>query len=443
MKLSKIIPFLIIPVLLMSVSCKKSFFTDVNKNPNALDSVKPNLLLPTVEAATAYTINGDISRYTSLIMQQVIGNASQSEQYYQYNFNAGVFENVWSDIYTSALENNYVLIQSSDAGGYNAYAGIARILMAYTLQVTVDLWGDIPYSEAFQGNAETQNIHPKFDDDAALYDTIGKLVDDGIAKLGLDPGLISPGADDVMYGGDAAKWIKFGHAIKARLAIHQSKDDAAMASTALTEIGQSFESNADNAVYIFGNEETSANSWYQFYRDRPGDIKFETGTLAAQLKTAGDPRYDKYDLDADTASYFNKINSPAEFITYDELQFMKAEALLRSGGSGAQIAYVAAITADFDKLGISGSALTTYLAANGTLPSGDAGIAKVADEEYKALFLNPEAFTLYRRTGQPNITAIGSGGVPRRLLYPQSELSFNAENVPQSTLYTPKIFWDK
>ena len=169
------------------------------------------------------------------------------------------------------------------------------------------------------------------------------------------------------------------------------------------------------------------------------------------MKTANDPRYGLYDLDSinpvskSSNSYFNMVNSPAEFITYDELQFMKAEAALRSSPADlatAQTAYVNAITADFDKLDLS-SKLTPYLALNGTLPAGDAGITKIANEEYIALFLNPEAFTVLRRTGAPALTPEASDGVPRRLLYPQSELSYNADNVPSSTLYTPKIFWDK
>jgi len=73
----------------------------------------------------------------------------------------------------------------------------------------------------------------------------------------------------------------------------------------------------------------------------------------------------------------------------------------------------------------------------------DAAIAQVASEEYIALFLNPEAWTLYRRTGVPVIPPQGSGGVPRRLIYPQSEYSYNAANAPKATLYTPTIFWDK
>ena len=72
----------IFSLMFFTTSCKKSFFTDVNHNPNVVSAVPPAVLLSTVEAALAYTQGGDISRYSSLFMQQVFGNASQSQSYY-------------------------------------------------------------------------------------------------------------------------------------------------------------------------------------------------------------------------------------------------------------------------------------------------------------------------------------------------------------------------
>jgi len=437
--------------LLIISSCKKSFFTDQNINPNALTTVTPDLLLPTVEAALGYTQGGDISRYSALLMQQMLGANSQSQQYYQYNFNPGNFDNVWPDFYTSTLENDYTLIQIADQGGYSRYAGIARIIMAYGLQVGVDTWGDLPYSQAFKGNAANANLHPAYDKATGLYDTIVSLINVGTSLLqAANPGALVPGGQDVIFKGNVAAWIKFGHAIKARLALHQSKGNAQMAATALAEIAQAFTSNADNAQYIYGTAQTAANAWYQFYRDRPGDENWVGSTLAGNMLADGDPRYGAFDLDSTDASgvavsFYNQINSPTELITYDELLFASAEATLRNGGTvaAAQAFYQAAITANMKKLGVAPAAITTYLATHGTLPAGtNAAIAQIASEEYIALFLNPEVWTLWRRTGSPVLTSVTGNQIPRRLLYPQTELNFNAANVPSVTLYAPKLFWD-
>jgi hypothetical protein len=442
---------LLISGIMVISSCKKSFYTDQNINPNVLPTVTPDLLLPTVEAALAYTQGGDISRYSALLMQQMYGAASQSQEYYNYNFNPGTFDNLWPDYYTSTLENDYTLIQISDAGGYNEYGGIARIIMAYGLQVGVDLWGDLPYSQAFQGNSGKANLQPTYDKAQGLYDTIASLINVGTALLqSNNPGTLTPTTQDVVFGGNTAAWIKFGHAIKARLALHQSKGNNAMAATVLTEVAQAFASNSDNAQYIFGTQQTSANTWYQFYRDRPGDENFTSSTLAADMLADNDPRYGAFDLDSSTNagpfSYYNKINSPVEFITYDELLFASAEATLRSGGTvaAAQALYQAGITANMTKLGVPQTAITAYLATNGTLPATSAAaITAIASEEYVDLFLNPEAWVLWRRTGAPALVSISGGQIPRRLLYPQSEITLNGANVPQNvTLYSPKIFWD-
>lgn len=452
MKLNKIKIFAVAGILVLSAgACKKSFFTNVNRNPNAVDFVNPNLLLPSCEIALAFTQGGDLSRYSSLLTQQAFGAQNQTATFYKYGVNAGTFENGWADMYTSTMENIFALKTSCDSiGFYNAYAGVARILMAYSLQLTVDDWGDVPYSQAFRGKIDPAHLQPKYDAAAALYDTIGKLVDDGIALFGnISNDLAVPGAaDDVLYQGDLDKWTKFGHAIKARLYIHQSKGDAAMATNALTEIAASFTSNADNATYVFAGGGTTSNPWAQFMSDRNGYIAFDDNSfLIDEMKTNSDPRLSEFQGAGGTLGpYYGNVNSPVEFITYDELLFMKAEATLRSGGTvvAAQAIYQDAITQNMTKLGVASGKITTYLAAHGTLPATtDAAIAQVASEEYIALFLNPEAWTLYRRTGVPAIPAQGSGGVPRRLIYPQSEYSYNAANVPKATLYTPTIFWDK
>src|SRR3954447_5433628 len=167
-------------IMIAAASCKKTFFTDVNNSPNVPSNVNPALILPTVETALGYTQGGDLSRFTSLFMQQMYGANSQSQAFYQYGISAGAFDNLWPDIYTSVMVNDDTLMHEADANGYNAYSGISRILMAYTLQITVDAWGSIPYSQALQGNT---NLHPVYDNDKALYDTIANLVDKAIVLL--------------------------------------------------------------------------------------------------------------------------------------------------------------------------------------------------------------------------------------------------------------------
>jgi hypothetical protein len=444
--------------LLAVSSCKKTFYTNVNINPQAPGSVSPSVQLATAEIALGYTMGGDLTRYSGLLDQQLFGANSQSQSYYNYGLNAGAFENIWADFYTSTMENDYDLMKNADAAGFAVYSGVSRILMAYTLQIMVDSWGSIPYSQALRG---ANNLHPAYDPDVALYDTIAKLVDAGILEVtSTETGGVVPGTEDQIFGGNTDAWVKFGHAIKARLFMHQSKGNAAMANNALAEMAQSFRSTADDAAYAFGTSQTSANPRYQFNRDRPGDETYSNATVALQMQALSDPRFPIYfdaandGLGLDPTgthfgglnNYFGSVNAPVEFITFNELLFMAAEATITSTGNIAagQALYDSAIVANMTKLGVAPAKITTFLTANGTLPlAASDAIKQIAAQEFIALYLNPEAWTVWRRTASPILAPISGTSVPRRLLYPQSEYSFNGANTPTSiTLFAPKIFWD-
>jgi hypothetical protein len=326
-------------LILSGASCKKSFYSGVNVNPNAPDpgSIIPSVMLSTVEGAIAYSIGGDFSRFSSLNLQQTLGASRQAQGYYGYVYTSQDFDNAWANTYTSVLENNKVLQDISDARKFHAYSGVARILKAFMLQTAVDTWGSIPYSDALKGNG---NLQPKYDTDKGLYDTVTNLLTAAIAELNdPDPGALTPGEEDRIYKGDAEKWIKFAHAIQARIYLHQSKGDAAMAQKALDEIAQSFASNKDNAQFAFVATETTANPWYQF-NDQRTDISFSGGGTATRMIALHDPRLpiliDTVEDDGgDGLLYYGAQDAPVEFITHDELLFAKAELTLRNGGTVA------------------------------------------------------------------------------------------------------------
>src|SRR6476620_8109746 len=146
---------LMLLLALFQVSCTKDKFTSTNVNPNSPETVTPANILPVVETGLAFTQGGDIARFSSLFTQQDVGFSRQSEAYYHYTLTSGDFDTPWGNMYTTVMGNNKDLLQKADAGGYNEYSGISRILMAYSLQLLVDAWGDVPYSQALNGEANT------------------------------------------------------------------------------------------------------------------------------------------------------------------------------------------------------------------------------------------------------------------------------------------------
>lgn len=142
--------------------------------------------------------------------------------------------------------------------------------------------------------------------------------------------------------------------------------------------------------------------------------------------------------------------APQRMLTFAEYNFIRAEAALRGAPGSAQAFFTAGITASLQEVGVSAQQISEYLAANGTLSGSTAQqIQQVIEEKYIALFgVSTEPWTDWRRTGFPalNIPANainGTGGVPRTLFYPQSEIDLNPNNPGQkSTSLQDKVFWD-
>jgi hypothetical protein len=197
---------LIIFVAIVS-SCKK--FLDVNKNLNSPTAVPVSLLLSNVERAIAgnMALGTGLGSTMSIYTHQMTGRVGADR------YGAGAAG--WEGLY-SAIANLNVIIKQGTAEGRLAYAGIAKILKAYTFSILVDVYGDVPFSE-FDQFAEgiTQ---PKFDKGKDIYPQLFALIDQGIADINnTAPNPSKPGADDYIYKGNLARWIKAGNTIKLKL----------------------------------------------------------------------------------------------------------------------------------------------------------------------------------------------------------------------------------
>jgi hypothetical protein len=429
--------------LLTVTSCKKTFYTSVNNNPDALTKAPLNTILPVVETGLAYVQGGNQSLFISLFTQQTLGVSFQAGAYYEYTITSQDIEQQWDEMYINAMENDYTLMNQADASNAYEYSGIARIIMAYCLQTMVDCWGNIPYSQAFQG---ANNLHPTYDNAQTLYGTIGSLLSDGLADLAKGQGAVYPTNDDVIYGGSIPDWEAFASAISARIAIHQSKGNTTMSSQALTAAKAALTGSFVNADVVFGTASSNENPWYQFEANRSSYISFNNSTLANKMISNHDPRFDIFvdSVDNILGNYYGSPNSPVEFITTEELLFIEAEATVNTTGAGAAVAYYdSAIATNMEKLGIANATIATYI-SNNQLPtsSSSAAIAQIGTQEWIALYLNPEAWTVWRRTNSPSLNPVTGSAVPRRFLYPQDEISYNSANTPSATQFTPKIFWD-
>src|SRR5688572_6675269 len=133
--------------IVLTTSCKK--FLDINKDPDRIpaDNAPLAQLLTNAEINLAFTGGSDLFRYSTLIAQQMSGQASQPNQTYEYdryNITGSDQNNVWASIYATTLNDLQTIIDQAGEGGSPYYSGVAKIMKAYQFHHVVDVWGDVP-----------------------------------------------------------------------------------------------------------------------------------------------------------------------------------------------------------------------------------------------------------------------------------------------------------
>jgi hypothetical protein len=457
----------ILAILLLNSGCKK--FIDVNQDPNRPIDVQEALILAPVEISIAHSImsgSGGFAPQLSQHYMQTIALNQPVPNEGTYLLNNGNLDGDWSNIYVTNMNNLRNMNSKAEAAGNYNYAGIAKILTAFCLGTATDWWGDVPYSEAFQGSAK---FTPKYDAQEDVYNTMQTLIDNGIADIGKAEGKI-PGGDDYFYGGDMDKWKRFAYSLKARYYLHLTKAPGhtaqAQADLALQALQNGMQSNDDDLKFSYPGDAGLENQWFWVFD--PVSTLILSAEFVDTLKIRNDPRlsymvapatetnlYTGRQIGTTGIGSLEEYSRPSAFyrgagastyiFTYSEALFLKAEALLRTSGyAAAQPVYKAAMESHFTKLGVdlNSTGAKSYFAARGTL-TAENSLQRIIEEKFIANFLNMETWNDWRRTGYPAITKVpnASSDIPRRLLYPQSELTSNPQ-PQQSARLTDRVWWD-
>jgi hypothetical protein len=196
-------------IMLVAVitGCKK--FLDVNKNLNDPTAVPVSLLLSNCERSIANNIalGSGLGGILSVYTHQTTGRVA-ADRY-------GAGSAGWEGLYANIANLNVIIRQGTAETRYT-YAGIAKILKAYTFSILVDVYGDCPFSEFDQFDAGIKQ--PKFDKGIDIYPQLIKLIDEGIADINnTAPNASKPANDDYIYKGNTTNWIKAANTIKLKL----------------------------------------------------------------------------------------------------------------------------------------------------------------------------------------------------------------------------------
>jgi len=429
---------IILAVALIFSGCTKWIDTDLNNDPDQPTDVPMSLLLPSIEASSAYVIGGNTAVRTSNIWMQLFdGIDRQSLTEARYQLNSADVNDLWDNCYAQSMMDCKNLIVKAEEKESPYYGGIAKVMLALNLGTLTNFFGDMPYTEAFQG--ADANLSPVYDTQESIYSTIDGLLAEAITDFGASENAVDPATDDIIYGGNIAMWTKAAYALRARYAFYKGDN-----TNALTYIASSFESN-ENFSMAFETG-SNQNPIYQFMRDRT-DIRMGS-TFMNMLIANNDPRLSFYAiLDAsgvysgsdpgsenDGASYPGTYNadedSPVLFSSFSEMEFIKAEITLSSDPAVSKTAFQAAVTSSVNT--VTGTDNQTWLDANiNNIVSPD--LETIITEKYKAMYSTVVPYDDFRRTGFPTLQTVQdaiASEVPVRYPYPQSEITYNSDNTP-------------
>ena len=472
---------------LFIVSCSESYL-DVNEDTNSptLDVLGPELVLPIAQYWSGEIHNRD--RYTNTLGNMMMYNWSQADGYswyndeFLYNVTTSFYSIIWDRTYLNALKQ-YRVLQTFEGDEYANYRAIGKIMESYHFQILVDIYGDIPYSEAV---LRGDNPAPSYDDAKTVYAGIVAELNAAMSMIdSASDDAIVPDADDLIFGGSMSDWKLFANTIKLRVLVRQSGDGALNAEFAgMSNIGFIDEFVTVDPGYAVVEDQQSP-FWNAYGLDTDGNvINNNNATCATQfildyLTNTNDNRIDRLYEEPDTGhlgvpqgildydipvvdqydpefvsnlgpGLLKSATQPAVIFTASDSYFLQAEAILNGNLSGdAKAAYEAGIDASFDYLGAAGA--STYYGQNMDLVGWDASSNKMeAIITQKWLALNGvdaiQSWFDYSRTGYPSnlpISRLASTPErPVRLLYPSSEVTANSVNIPsQKNAFTDKIFW--
>ncbi len=455
--------------LLFTTSCTKDF-EEINTNPNAPNAVQPSLLLRQViyDYAEQMSFEGFVAgdllsqHRTALDFNLFDRHALKSPQ---------LGGNPWPIFYINLRDNEIILKQSREVETFAVYEGPALILKAYMAAGLTDLFGDVPYSEAFNGIEGT--VRPKYDAQEDIYmseEGILDNLDKGIAAIEAYTDII-PLEGDILFDGNLQSWIKFANSLKIKHLLRISnKVDISSEIQEIFNSGNFISQNSENAVFNFTN--TDPNS-FRLARLRIGDFNnfVLSETMEEILTNLNDDRIGTFFrpfANSSTGEFNGLINGidasqtsielanyslagtifredtstlDANFMTAWETYFCLAEAAHRGLISAdAQTLYETGVALAFDywSTTLPADYLTGPAAFNapGTNP-----IQQIITQKWIANLINGyEGWVEYRRTGFPEFkpvsASLNDGLIPVRMPYPAEEEALNAANYNQAAANT-------
>lgn len=482
--------------LLVGAGCSKDYL-DINQNPNLPGdaSITPEMMLPLILHRVASQTGAGYATQARWMGYWSRGGdygPNDAEEKYQLttSFGTAAWTN-WYDI----LFDAHTMERKAKAGNRPMYEASAKVMKVVGFMNLVDIYNNVPYSQAFD---LSNHILPAYDKGEDIYKDLFVKLDEALVLLnGYSAGSdLTLSTADIMFEGNVTMWKKLVNTLRLKLLIHTSEVNIVDRNAELAKITSegylgTGETAAVNPGYKKGTSGSGVSQQNPFWDTYKADIngvlndRFNRANnyVLNKLKSTNDIRYQYYfepaDEPANPANPYigydygvpqsnvgsdlssrvsgkglaRSFDQDQWFFTSVESMFLQAEATFRGWIPGnAQAAYEAAVTESFRWLGVTNAdaVAAAYLAG----PTGTyvGTLQQIITQKYLALvgINNFEAWVDYRRTGFPSDLPLSQApgresAIPKRYMYPQSEYNVNPANVAAQgdpNPITTGVFWD-
>jgi hypothetical protein len=483
---------LLITLIFFHVRCKK---LDINTDPNnpPINEATPEVLFPSGVLSSAAFIGGEYAVlggiWAEYWTQSNLSNQYKTIDSYNLQRTDDVVNRSYSGLFSGALTDYQLAIQKAKERQDWRYNLMATAMKAYTYEVLVDLYDQVPYTEAFQG---ASNLQPKFDDGYTIYASLLGEIDSALAQ---DYKSVPFSSDqqntDLLFHGDMDRWEEFANTLKLKMYLRMVNARPAEAEAGIRALYSAeapfLTTNA--GVNSFVDVPNNSNPFYELNIRRQNTTTNLRAsiTFISFLQENNDPRIVPYfgtstpigmhqgDFTATSAEQptYGSATPPVQlptdpvwFITEAESYFMQAEALERYfGGAGAQALYNSGVGAAFRQVGLTAATAAPLLAGVYAYPATGTFAQKLEAIITQKWASFPgshalEGFFERNRTGFPRTSPVYStapsyvagqfvfaknavtapGNFPKRLVFPDFERSRNV-NTPSEQAITAKVWW--
>ncbi|HEY0608459.1 MAG TPA: SusD/RagB family nutrient-binding outer membrane lipoprotein [Chitinophaga sp.] len=522
MKKNILIILMLVPVLGFISACKKSSFDDKYYNPEkTTKGTIDGLYTGIFKNRRVFPDYWNLFTFVSTTMGSYTQTTATFSDGRRYEQAGGYVQDRWDDFYTATggdgnwtaplpnyreMEKLYGELESdAEKQGYRLFLQTARIFLYDQATQMVDMWGDIPFTEAAALNATGELKLPAYDNASQIYDSALinlKAISQWLATVQPEQFYLNKLAkQDILLKGDLMKWRRYANSLILRLAMRISNVDETRGRTLVQEILGNptlyplLAGINDNVQLAAGKPDLQTNLLDAFGQNRNYAPDYMVDSL---LDPSGDPRLrifytknkngifqglpkrmNRNQQDSmvsnglvsimDSTTFVRNQFFPGIVFTVAEVNFLIAEAYERWGGGSAKTYYEQGIRQSinyyYQKIHLlseygtpqtppTESEITLLLAhplvAYGTIR--ETNLNKIGLQKWVNFHVmqNNQAWAEMRRSGYPKLwfpvdnTSSTTPTPGYRLQYPANERSRNAENyakVADKDKVYAKPFW--